>query len=133
MFSGEPEDLPSFIKDLSERVQFCHWDSKQHGILTVGTRNLLTDYEAITEMEITEARNARIEGTHHSHQNALTMYQCVYALLTNEAKTQLISQSILSDEPTLFHMVIHSTFTATFSHSQSMRVQLMTLHPKKFN
>ena len=132
-FSGKPEDLPSFIKDLSERAQFCRWDSEQHGILTVGIRNLLTDYGAITEEDINEARNARINGTHHSRQNALMMYQCVYASLTDEAKTQLIGRSIPSDGPTLFYTVVRSTFTATFSHAQSTREQLMTLHPKKFN
>ena len=72
-FSGKPEDLPSFIKDLSHRAQFYPWDSKQNGILTVGTCNLLIDYRAIIEADMTE-----VEGTHWSHQNMLMMYQCIY-------------------------------------------------------
>ena len=52
MFCGK---LPSFIKDLSEKAQFCHWDSMQHGILTVGTCNLLTDYGAINEANMAKA------------------------------------------------------------------------------
>ena len=76
-------------------MQFCHWDSKQHGILTVSTCNLLTDYGTITEADITKARNTPIEGTHHSCQNELMLYQCIYSSLTDKAKTQLIRQSMM--------------------------------------
>ena len=93
--SGKPEDSPSFINDLSQRAQFCRWDSTQHGILTVGMHNLLTDYGAITKANMTKAnmtkaQTARAEGTHHSHQNTLMTYQCFYASLTDGVKMQLV-------------------------------------------
>ena len=75
----------------------------------VSRRNLLTDYGAITKADMTDARGACAKGTQGSCQKVLMMYQYIYAMLTDKAKTQLIGQSIPSYGPTLFYTVVHST------------------------
>ena len=137
-FSGKIDELYTFLSDLKQKAQQCHWCDATHGILTItkdgNDLDLIDSYGQITMEDLTNARTAREGGADdRAKQNAVMMHECICASLVGDAKTKLISAGeIPKDGTTTFFRVMEATFTATFTHSQSMRVKLNELHPKTF-
>ena len=137
-YSGKLEELVLFIADLKEKARRCKWNDPAHGITTFVknnvTYNLFDDYGQLTFQDIELARTLRDNGNDaRAKQNAVMMHECIYASVTGDAKTRLISTlEHHQDGPTTFFTIISSTFTTTFNHSQSIRMSLQTLNPKKF-
>ena len=143
-FTGKIEELYTFLSDLKQKAQQCHWYHNQHGILTIHRQadggnpavdlDLIDSYGQITLEELTTARTAREAANDaRAKQNAVMMHETIYATLAGDAKTKFISTGDDTKDGTItFFKVVEATFTATFTHSQSMRVKLNELHPKTF-
>jgi len=69
-----------------------------------------------------------------AYQNALMMPNCIYASISEEAKSKYVSTTgQLQDGPRSLDTILKGTFVATFNHSQSTFMILQSLHPCKFN
>ena len=139
-FTGKVNALQLFLADLKTRAKTCRWDHPTHGILTVavdGTEyNLLNDYGKITDLQVEAAWMAcnAADASPQAKQNSQTMYDCLMASITEEAKSALMSrdQDFQEDGPSLFYHVVSQLFTATFSNAQATCDNLSDFHPKWF-
>ena len=98
--------------------------------------NLLDDYGKIMDPQVEAARAARnfADTSPQAKQNSQTMYECLMASITEEAKSALVSrdQDFHEDGPSLSFPVVSKIFTATFSNTQATRDNLSDFHPKRF-
>jgi hypothetical protein len=138
-FSGQSSEVYDFVEALSHRAEKCRWDSEKHGILKIQkngkTLNLLEDYGELDLKDVEAAREERENsGTKRAKQNAVMMHNCIYASISDEAKDIISAkQKLPRDGPSTFLRLMKGTFTATFTHAQSARLHLASLHPKRFN
>jgi len=139
MFTSKVSELFMFLADLKECATMCPWLQAPHSILTIRKNNddynLLEDYGILTETDIKAAYTAcQAAMDIRAKQNALMMHNCIYASISEEAKSKYISlKGLYQDGPMTLYTILQGTYVATFSHSQSVRMTLQMLHPRKFN
>ena len=139
-FMGKVDALQLFLADLKTCSKTCHWDSAMHGILSITSAglalNLLDDYGKLSKDQVKAAhvlRSAPATST-RARQNALMMYECVKASITEDTKSALAScnTDFHKDGPMLFFHIMNWLFMATFSNAQVTRDNLAEFHPKCF-
>jgi len=139
VFTSKVDELYMFLANLKEQATTCHWNDPAHSVLNVRKNNedhnILEDYGVLSETDVEAAYDARQAATDiRAKQNALMMHNCIYASISEEAKSKYVStKGQLQDGPTMLYTILKGTFVATFSHFQSVRMTLQSLHLRKFN
>jgi len=123
-FTGKVDDLFMFLADLKECATMCCWLQMPHSVLMVTKNNkdynLLEDYGVLTEEDIETAYEAHQAGTDvRAKQNALMMHNCIYASISEEAKSRYVSlKGQYQDRPMTCFIILQGTFVTMFTHLQ---------------
>lgn len=129
-FTGKSDELPLFVAELKQRARLCRWTTLLTFQVNGQNLHLLDDYGRIPRTAIDDALATRNDL--RAKQNSEMMFKCLYDSLSGDAQTRIITATVPEDGPTLFHLIMTGTYTATFAHAQATRDALLHLHPKSY-
>ena len=81
-WGGSVQNFPSFVVSLRLRAAEANWNAPaHHGIVKIGTNDILTDYHSVTDNE-TEALRPRLQGpSERIRATSKIPRQCLVALI----------------------------------------------------
>ena len=141
-YNGKSEELYPLIASLKGRATKCHWGDQVITNIGPDDLNLFTDYGRIQKQTLLDVRTARdadnTDNGLRQRQNANMFYHCLWNSLSSTMKETLdvdpeLTTEIQEDGPLLFFKLVTMSQQTTFIQANSMRDQLNTLHPKRFN
>ena len=115
-WDGTAETFPAFVIALRVRAVEANWTAAApHGITTIATKDLLTQYHSITDTEIQLQRTSRTND--RAIQNSKAMYRCLKSSITGDLRATLLDQAATvtptEDGPTLFKKLTSFTMMST--------------------
>ena len=156
-FDGEVGSLNTFIERLSDRAIEMGWGHTYANILdipttvggTVTTYNLLQEFGRLKLQDVTaHANNSWITQQTRAAQNAVMMYYCIMASLTDDANIKILTETDkftlqgIPDGPSLFKYlvdVVNIDTRATVTHIRTnlsnldIQVSALNFDIEKFN
>ena len=120
-WDGTPDTFPSFIISLRIRAAECNWNAPApQGIISIGTRNLLTDYHSVPLADVTAATANRTDP--RAIQNNRALYRALKASILGDLRVTLFDQAgnLLTAEDGVSIFATLTTFTTVASLQLSM-------------
>ena len=156
-FDGEVGSLNTFVEKLSDRAIEMGWGHANANILDIPTTvdgivttyNLLQEFGRLKLQDVTaHANNTWITQQSRAAQNAVMMYYCIMASLTDEANIKILTETEkftlqgIPDGPSLFKYLVdvvnidtRATVTHIRTNLSNLDIQIATLNfdIEKFN
>ena len=132
LWDGTVDKFPSFVIGLRVKAQEVRWNAAPpHGILSINGNNLLTNYHALSEVDIEAARAARVDP--RAIQNSQAMYICLKSSITGELKSLIYSQDgnlpHHEDGPLLFKKLTSLTMSSSLQLSNVAFENILQFDP----
>ena len=90
-WDGDVTKFPSFVTELRIRAAEGKWNlATDPGILTIGAKDILTDYHSISDADIETARLARTSD--RALQNSTAMFMCIKSSIKGTLKDTIFNQ-----------------------------------------